>query len=267
MSSNASNNTNYNTSSSRETKKWYLERVQKVLENRIQKLDAERIQIKSDAEEVKSDRTIPSKTLLNGALFAAPLILTFYAVDPSRYYILLVFAADIVFALIMFKIHAAISKRIHKVTRSTDAAFLLAIEKLNYFRHYFDMDIYHVDKITQDMIDRFYNFHTFASAAAQVGLIENFQKMIDSKDFDTMKSDLQERLRDKKELMDYGLNEVYRTQIEGWIRIGIHWDMLGFVYEDFFKYHGYTVDKKTGKITKVLEGKKDDNNKETTTGK
>jgi hypothetical protein len=114
------------------------------------------------------------------------------------------------------------------------------------------MDTYDVNSFTKDKIDRFYNLHTFASAAAQVGLIENLQNMISSKDFDTMKSDIAERLRDKKELMDYGLKEVYSTQIDGWIRIGIRWDMLGFVYEDFFKYHGYAVDKKSGKITKVV---------------
>jgi hypothetical protein len=76
-----------------------------------------------------------------------------------------------------------------------------------------------------------------------------------------MKSELKERLRDKRELMDYGLKEVYVTQIEWWIKVGIRLDLLGFVYEDFFKYHGFTVDKKTGELTKVtLEGKKEDAN-------
>jgi hypothetical protein len=76
-----------------------------------------------------------------------------------------------------------------------------------------------------------------------------------------LKSDLKERLCDKRELMDYGLKEVYVPQIEGWIKVGIRLDLLGFVYEDFFKYHGFTVDKKTGKLTKVtLEGKKEDTN-------
>lgn len=76
-----------------------------------------------------------------------------------------------------------------------------------------------------------------------------------------MKSDLKERLCDKRELTDYGLNEMYVPQIEGWIKVGIRLDLLGFVYEDFFKYHGFTVDKKAGKLTKVtLGGKKEDAN-------
>jgi hypothetical protein len=221
-------------------------------------LDVERIQIKSDAEEVKSDRTTPSKNLMNGALFAVPLIFALYSVDPSRYYLLLVAGADIGFALIMHKIHTSTLKRIQKLNRSIDKAYLLAIEKLNHFIYYFDMDIYDIDRLTKDTIDRFYNFHTFASAAAQAGLIENLKKMVDSKDYDTMKGDLQERLRDKKELMDFGLNEVYNTQIDGWIRIGIKWNMMRFVYEDFFNYHGFVVDTETGKITKASKGKKDD---------
>lgn len=89
-------------------------------------------------------------------------------------------------------------KKIQDLKLSTNSAFLLVMEKLSLFRDYFDMNIYDVDKITKDKVDRFYNFHTFASCAAQAGLIESFQKMISSKYFDSIKSDLEERLRDKK---------------------------------------------------------------------
>jgi hypothetical protein len=105
-------------------------------------LDAERTQIRSDAEQVKNDRTTPSRTLLAGASFAAPLILSLYALDPSRYYVLLAFAGDILLALIMYKIYTSTSRKLLKLIMSTDAAFLLAIEKLSHFRDYFDMDTY-----------------------------------------------------------------------------------------------------------------------------
>jgi hypothetical protein len=167
MTSNANNNFNEDNSSDREKKNWYIDRIRTVLQNRIQKLDAERLQIISDADDAKNHHTTPSKTLLNGASFAAPLILALYAIDPSAYHILLVFVADIVLALIMYRIYIATLKRINKLTRSIDRAYLLTIEKLNYFRDYFDMDTYDVNSFTKDKIDRFYNLHTFASAAAQ----------------------------------------------------------------------------------------------------
>ncbi len=93
----------------------------------------------------------------------------------------------------------------------------------------------------------FFNYHTFASIAAQVELIENFENMIESKYFDKMKEDLQVRLRDKKEAMEYGM-EVYNRQKPSWDKNGILWKSLRYINEDFFKYHGYKIDEKTGEI-------------------
>ena len=53
-----------------ERKKWQIDRVQTVLDNRIQKLDAERKQIRSQAELVESQVTIWSKRLYTGVLSA-----------------------------------------------------------------------------------------------------------------------------------------------------------------------------------------------------
>jgi hypothetical protein len=237
------------TTKEEETKKWHIDRVETVLENRIQKLEAERKQIRSQAELVENEVTTWSKRLFTGASFAAPLILALYSVEPLRNFVLPLLAADIAIGLLMYRKYNSIRGEIHSLILSTDAAFLLATEKLNYFRAYFDMDTYFLDKITEDKIASFYNYQDFASVAAQVGLIMNFENMIKSKYFDKMKNDLQVRLRDKKEAMNYGM-EVYEVAKPAWDRDRIEWKMLRFVHEDFFKYHEYKIDEKTGEIIK-----------------
>jgi hypothetical protein len=185
-----------------ETKKWHIDRVETVLENRIQKLEAERKQIHSPAELVENEVTNWSKRLFTGASFAAPLILALYSVEVLRNFVLPLLAADIAIGLLMFRKYNSIRGEIHSLILSTDAAFLLAIEKLNYFRDYFAMDTYFLDKITENKIASFYNYNynTFASVAVQVELIENFENMIKSKYFGKMKNDLQVRLGDKEEI-------------------------------------------------------------------
>ncbi len=114
----------------------------------------------------------------------------------------------------------------------------------------FDMDTYPLDKVTVNKIDSFYNYHAIASMAVQVGLIENFDNMIKSRYFDDkMKNDLQVRLHDTKEKMKYALKD-YQKEKHGWDNNHIEWKILRFVHEDFFKYHGYKIDEKTGEITK-----------------
>ena len=230
-----------------ERKKWQIDRVQTVLDNRIQKLDAERKQIRSRAELVESQVTIWSKRLYTGAALAAPLILGLYSVEALRDFVLPFLAADIGVGILMFRKYNSIRGEIHNLILSTDTAFLSAITKLNYFRDYFDMDTYFLDKTTEDKIAAFFNYHTFASIAAQVELIENFENMIESKYFDKMKEDLQVRLRDKKEAMEYGM-EVYNRQKPSWDKNGILWKSLRYINEDFFKYHGCKIDEKTGEI-------------------
>lgn len=50
--------------------------------------------------------------------------------------------------------------------------------------------------------------------------------------------------------------------------VGIKWNMHRFVYEDFFKYHGYEVED-NGQITRLAEGKGEEEKrtKEATVGK
>jgi hypothetical protein len=235
--------------SEEETKKWHIERVETVLETRIQKLEAERKQIRSQSELVENEVTTWSKRLFTGASFAAPLILALYSVEPWRNFVLPLLATDIAIGLLMFRKYNSIRGEIHNLILSTDTAFLLAIEKLNYFRAYFDMDTYFLDKITENKIASFYNYNDFASVAAQVELIENFENMIKSKYFDKMKNDLQVRLSDREEPMNYGM-QAYEQEKPSWDRDRIEWKMLRFVHEDFFKYHGYKIDEKTGEIAK-----------------
>jgi hypothetical protein len=230
-----------------EMKKWHIDRVQTVLENRIQKLDSERKQIRSQAELVENRVTTWSKTLFTGASFAAPLILGMYSIDFLRDFVLPLLAVDIGIGILMYMRYTSIRGKIHGLTLSMDEAFLSAISKLNYFRDYFAMDTYFLDKITENKIASFYNYHTFASLAAQVELIENLEKMINSKYFDKIKEDLQVRLRDKKETMEYGM-QAYEEQKPAWDRDQIDWKMLRYVHEDFFKYNGYKIDEKTGEI-------------------
>ena len=131
-----------------------------------------------------------------------------------------------------------------------DGAFTSAIDKLNYFREYFDMDTYFLDKTPEDKIASFFNYHTFASIAAQVELVENFENMIiKSRYFDNMKDDLQICLSNKKEAMGYDM-EVYNRQKPSWDKNGVKWKSLRHVHEDFFLYHGYKIDEKTGEIRK-----------------
>jgi hypothetical protein len=49
--------------------------------------------------------------------------------------------------------------------------------------------------------------------------------------------------------MKYGM-EVFREQKPAWDRDRIEWKLLRFVHEDFFKYHGYIIDEKSGEIAK-----------------
>jgi hypothetical protein len=99
-------------------------------------------------------------------------------------------------------------------------------------------------------------------------LIENLQKMIDSKDFDTIRSDLQIRLRDKKHAMNEGIR-IFKSQKQAWDENRLNWKNLRFVHEDFFKNKGYELDKRTGEviIPKETEGKKDEDEGGATTTK
>jgi hypothetical protein len=143
-----------------EMKKWQIDRVLTVLENRIRKLEAERTQMRSKAELVENEVTTWSKRVYTGASIAAPIILRLYSVEPLRNFVLPLLAIDIGFGILMFMRYTSIRGKIHRLILSMDAAYTSAINKLNYFRDYFVMDTYFLNKTTEDNIASFFNYHT-----------------------------------------------------------------------------------------------------------
>jgi len=192
-------------SSEDEMKKWHIDRIQTVVESTIQNLEAERTEIRSQADLVENTVTTLRNPILTAVSFAAPIILSLIPVGLPIDLMLKFLIANIVVGLIAFIVFTVIRGRIHSLTLSMDASFLSAIRKLNYFRRYFNTEIYHLQILKEERIVSFFNYANFASMAVQVDLIESFENMSKSRFFKGMRNDLQVRLKLIKDTMRYGL--------------------------------------------------------------
>jgi hypothetical protein len=188
---------------------------------------------------------------LGGASFTAPLILALYAAELSRGSVSPILIIDIVVALGAFIVFTVIRGIIHRPILSMDSAFFTAIDKLNFFRRYFNAEIYYLEKFDEQRMASFYNYGKFAQIAAQFGLKENFEKIRKNYFFKSMRKDLDDHLQEVNEAIEYG-KDIYENQKLVWKESGIDMKLLRYVHEDFLKYHKYRIDGATGKITKQL---------------
>jgi hypothetical protein len=233
-----------------EVKKWRISRIQAAIDSRIQKLESDRAKIMSQAELIENTFTAWRNPILAATTFAASIILGLYSAGLLWNEVILpLLSIDISIGLASFLIFTILRGRIHSLSLLMNTSFLSAIDKLNYFRRYFNMETYFVENLELKKIDSYYNYNTFASLAVQVQLLDSYDKMAKSIFFKKLKNDLEVYLRETKESMDYGI-EAYEEEKSSWNKYGINMRHLHYVHDDFFKYHGYKIDYVLNEISK-----------------
>lgn len=150
-----------------EIKKWRISRIQAAIDSRIQKLESDRAKIMSQAELIENTYTAWRNPILAATTFAASIILGLYSAGLLWNEVILpLLSIDISIGLASFVIFTVLRGRIHSLSLSMNTSFLSAIDKLSYYRRYFNMETYFVENLELKKIDSYYNYHTFASLAA-----------------------------------------------------------------------------------------------------
>jgi hypothetical protein len=233
----------------RDMKKWHVDRLQTALESMIQELDANRTQLRSRAELVENFFTNWRNGVLAAVLLAASVVLGLSSIGLLNEFMLqLVIIADIFVGLILFMVFTAIKGKVHGLCLSMDISFLSAISKLNLLRDYSTAQTYYLDKIEDKRINFLFDYGIFASAAVRAELIDDFEKMSDSVFFVKIQKSLRHNLDLTKANMNAAIAFYERSKSSWNDDYNRDLKKLRPVHEYFFKYHGYKIEKETGKI-------------------
>jgi hypothetical protein len=246
---NGSSNNN-NNPSELDMKKWRIDRIQTFLDSLIRDTGSARTQMKSQAELIENTLTTWRNAVLAATSFAASIIFGLSSVNLFREFILQMLAADIIIGLAAFIVFTIIKGKVHRIILSMDASFLVAISKLEHLTVYFNGIAYPLEKLEEDEITSYFTYGMFASFAAKVNLIKNYENMSNSAFFrkKIMRNDLRWKADSLKKGMEYAMG-LYESDKLLWNKYGI---ISGnrYVHEDFFKYYGYKIEEGTGKIVK-----------------
>jgi hypothetical protein len=138
-----------------EEKKWRIAIIQTAINSRIQMLESDRAQVRSDADRVENFFRNCRNNTITGISFAAPLALGFFQADFFNEFMLQVVFVGLLFGLGASIVLYGIKERIHSRILSIDGSYLSTISKLNHFRSYFNTEIYYLDRMTDKRIAAF----------------------------------------------------------------------------------------------------------------
>lgn len=128
-----------------------------------------------------------------------------------------------------------------------DNAYANALEALDYLAAYITFNSSFLDDTQLDRLKFFLYYSGFAASAVRVRLITSLYIISESVFF------WKTSLPDEYKITKLGVESAIRDYEQNVADFDVHADdlkELDVVHEDFFNYHGYTLDKKTGKISK-----------------
>lgn len=249
------------------TRKWQIGKVEKVIESKIQNMEADRKEIISKADSVEDVYARKRRRVISVLLFTAPVILALfsisstggksdfgpYSLDFLRPYLLPALIVVIVVGLIFFLWFDSKKEKIHALIQSLDAAYLSSIRKLDYFNQYYNTESYYLN-INEDRMNILFNYAVFASMAIRVDIIKPLENMKDSHYFEKIKKDLLLHYYNANETMKLGVL-TYEDSKLSWEQNRKDWKTLRPVFKDFFRHNGYRLGI-TGRITQERKSEK-----------
>lgn len=241
-------------------RKWQIGKVEKVIESKIQNLEADRKEILSKADSVEDDYRKKRKRVVSVLLFVVPLILALfsssstggkliivsYSLDFLGPYLLPALIGVIGAGLVFFRSYDSKKDKIHDLIQSLDAAYLSSIRKLDYFRQYYNSETYYYLNFNEDRMNTLFNYASFASMAVRVDIIKPLKNMLDSHYFEIIKGDLCSYYDNANKTMKLGVR-TYEHNESSWERNRRDWRVLRPIFKDFFRHNGYRL-RITGRI-------------------
>lgn len=245
------------------SRQWQIGKVEKVIDSKIQNLEADRKEIRSKADSVENDYAKKRKYVSSVLLFIVPLILTLFSIssiadgqsdfliyplDSLRPYLLPALFVVIGGGLIIFLLFDRKKNKVHTLIQSLDDAYLSSIRKLDYFKQYYNTETYYLD-FNEDRMNTLFNYAGFASMAVRVDIIKPLENMLNSQYFEKIRSDLLLHYYNTNKTMKFGVR-TYEDNKLSWDGNRRDWKNLRQVFSDFFRYNGYRL-VITGRITRI----------------
>jgi hypothetical protein len=226
--------------------------VEKIIDSKIQNLDADRKEILSKANPVEDDYAKKRKYVSSILLFITPVILALlslsstadelpdfliYSLDSLKPYLLPALIVVIGVGITFFFKYDRKKDKIHTLIQSVDSAYLSSIRKLDFFRQYYNNETYYVD-FNEDRMNSLFNLAGFASMAVRVDIIKPLENMLNSHYFEIIKGDLCDHYDNAKETMNLGVI-TYESNEQSWAGNYKEWRTLRPVFREFFTQKGY----------------------------
>jgi hypothetical protein len=157
-----------------ERKKWIINRIDSALESLHLGLTIGREQFNSVAEKFEEDVVNWRNAILAAVVFASTTILGISSYSILREYTIQLLMANILIGLVAFIVITAIKGKIHDKISEIDLSFLLAVDRLGFFKLYFTTMTVDVENIDFQKLQFLLHYSYFATHAVSVDQITSY---------------------------------------------------------------------------------------------